>query len=101
MIVRIWHASASPQLAHLYTTHFNDAVLPRLRMLPGFRGAYLLHRSSNGEVEFVVQTLWDSMEAVKRFAGPEPGVAVVDEDARAVLTSFDTEVQHFDVIASP
>jgi len=101
MIARVWRARATSQLANLYTAHFTEAVLPRLGALPGFRGAYLLQRSDDGAIEFIVQTLWDSMDAVKRFAGPEPGVAVVDEEARAVLISFDTLVQHYDVVVSP
>ena len=101
MIVRVWRARAALHSAHLYPTHFTDAVLPRLLALPGFRGAYLLRRADDVGVEFVVQTLWDSMEAVERFAGPNPDVAVVDADARAVLVSFDSVVQHYDVAVSP
>jgi heme-degrading monooxygenase HmoA len=101
MIARVWRARASVQLAHQYTKHFNEAVLPRLRALPGFRGAYLLQRADAAGVELVVQTLWDSMDAVKRFAGPEPDVAVVDEEARAVLISFDAFVHHYDVVVNP
>ena len=101
MIARVWRARAALHSAHLYQAHFSDAVLPRLLALPGFRGAYLLRHADDAGVEFVVQTLWDSMEAVERFAGSNPDVAVVDAEARSVLVSFDSVVQHFEVVVSP
>jgi len=52
----------------------------------------------DGAIEFVVLTLWESMEAVRRFAGDEPEKAVVEPQAQAVLTSFDNSVTHFEII---
>ena len=98
MIVRSWSGRATVDNAHRYARHFIEAVLPRLDALPGFAGASLLRRSAAGEIEFVVLTYWESMEAVARFAGPSPDVAVVDPEARAVLTSFDDTVLHYEVV---
>jgi heme-degrading monooxygenase HmoA len=69
-----------------------------LRAIAGHRGAYLLRRAVDGAVELVVLTIWDSMESVRKFAGDEPEKAVVEPEARAVLTSFDDYVTHFEVI---
>jgi len=52
----------------------------------------------NGAVEFVVLTLWDSMDAVRKFAGANPEKAVVAPDAQAVLSSFDEFVSHYEVV---
>jgi heme-degrading monooxygenase HmoA len=49
-------------------------------------------------VEFVVITLWDSMQAVRAFAGDTPDVAVIEPAARAVLAAFDQFVRHYTVI---
>ena len=49
-------------------------------------------------MEFVVMTLWDSMDAVRRFAGAQPDKAVIEPEARAVLTSCDESVTHFEVV---
>jgi len=100
MIARVWSARAELDQAHLYAAHFTEAVLPRLAALPGCRGAYLLRRVDGDSVEFVVQTLWDSMDAVSEFAGATPDLAVVDDEARAVLTSFDSGVKHYEVLSS-
>ena len=101
MILRSWRARAAADRAHLYPEHLVGAVLPRLRTLPGFLGAYLLRRVEGDEVEFVVQTLWASMAAVEQFAGPTPELAVVEPAARAALTSYDATVRHYDVLVSP
>jgi len=100
MIARVWSARAELDRAHLYAAHFTEAVLPRLTALRGCRGAYLLRRVDGDGVEFVVQTLWESMEAVSEFAGATPDLAVVDDEARAVLTSFDSGVKHYEVLSS-
>ena len=61
--------------------------------------ALLLQRSAEGSVEFLVLTLWDSMDAVREFPGPDPERAVVEPNARAVLSDFDELVRHYDVIS--
>lgn len=102
MIVRTWRARTTTDRAYLYPMHFTEEVLPRLRALDGFEGAYLLRRDeTHDHVEFLVQTLWESMEAVRRFAGATPDVAVVDVDAEAMLTSFDAHVAHYEILVAP
>ena len=76
-------------------------MFPALRAIEGHRGAYLLRHTLNDTLELVVLTLWESMNAVRKFAGAEPDRAVVEPDGRAVLTSFDDFVTHFDVICAP
>jgi heme-degrading monooxygenase HmoA len=98
MIIRTWRARAAVDQRDGYPRHFAAVVLPRLRSVPGFLGAQLLARDTDGEVEFVVQTRWASREAVERFAGPTPDVAVVDPDAEATLTAYDRAVTHHEVL---
>jgi heme-degrading monooxygenase HmoA len=101
MIVRTWRAIAAPDRRRLYPEHFATAVLPKLRAVPGFLGAYLLERETGAEIEFVVQTLWVSLEAVAEFAGPRPEVAVVDPEAAATLLRYDEVVTHHVALAAP
>lgn len=101
MIARTWRARAAADAAHLYPQHLAREVLPKLQALDGFLGAYLLRRDDGAEVEFVVQTLWASHEAIGRFAGAQPEVAVVEPEAAAVLLSYDRTVTHHEVVLSP
>lgn len=99
-ILRMWKAHSTPEKESGYVRHVTQKVFPRLRKIEGYRGAYLLHRAVGGAIELVVLTLWQSMEAVRRFAGTDPDRAIVEPEAKATLTGFDDVVTHFEVIYS-
>jgi hypothetical protein len=99
MILRLWKAQSTVQQAEKYVEHVTQKVFPALDTIDGHRGAYLLRQAIDGAVEFVVLTLWESMDAVRKFAGVNPEKAVVGPEARAVLTDFDETVIHFEVVA--
>jgi len=101
MIVRAWRGFAAPNNAEEYPRYLLQAVRPKLQNLTGFRGLYLLRRRAPAEIEYQVLTLWDSMEAVRTFAGATPERAVVEPEARAALLRFDAEVHHYEVLAEP
>ena len=98
MILRTWHGWTTAVNASSYIEHFRKNVLPELRSIAGFRGALLSRDDRDGEVEFFVQTRWDSMDAVRAFAGDDISRAVVEPEAAAVLSPFDPVVRHFDVL---
>jgi heme-degrading monooxygenase HmoA len=81
-----------------YLKHFQVSVLPQLRRIDGHQGAYVLKRPLGDESEILVMTLWESMDAVRAFAGEDPTVAVVEDEAKAFLSRFDRRVEHFDVV---
>ena len=97
MIARIWHGTATTAKADEYYRHFTTAVAPHLKDIQGHRGAYLLRRDVGGQVEFVAVTLWDSIETVKKFAGPKPEVAIVEPEGRTALSAFDDFATHYEV----
>jgi uncharacterized protein YciI/heme-degrading monooxygenase HmoA len=99
MIMRFWKARSTVQASDKYVEHATQRVFPALNEIDGHRGAYLLGRAVDDAIEFVVLTLWDSMESVRRFAGVKPEKAIVGPEARAVLTSFDETVTHFEIVA--
>ncbi|MFY9905603.1 MAG: YciI-like protein [Terriglobales bacterium] len=102
-IIRMWRGRATAAKSRAYIEHVTMKVFPALAAIDGHRGAYLLRRAVDGEtqdgaIDFVVLTLWESMVAVRRFAGANPDKAVVEPEARAVLSSFDESVTHFEVV---
>jgi heme-degrading monooxygenase HmoA len=100
MIARVWRGETTVHDAGAYRRHFAESVRPTLARVPGHRGALVLSRGIEGDsgTEFLVVTLWDSMRAVRAFAGPEPDRAVVEPAARALLTGFDESVRHYDLV---
>jgi heme-degrading monooxygenase HmoA len=73
-------------------------VLPRLKAIPGQRGALLLSRGDGRDAELIVLTFWESMDAIRAFAGTEATTAVVAPEARAVLDDYDREVRILEVL---
>ena len=95
MIVRVWRAQATTDGAARYRVFFEQHRLPGLRRLAGFQKAYLLHREREGGVEIEVQSLWDSFEAIRAFAGADVEAAVVEPEIQAMVTRYETTVTHF------
>lgn len=98
MVLRMWRARSTAEKSAKYVDHVTKKVFPLLCSIEGHRGAYLLQRVLDNAIEFVMLTLWESMEAVRRFAGPKTEKAVVDPDAQAVLTAFDESATHYQVV---
>jgi heme-degrading monooxygenase HmoA len=98
MIIREWRGRAALGNAAAYPTHFRTNVVPELKRVPGFLGAYLSHRRRDDKIEFVVLTRWQSMQAIQGFAGSNVAKAVVEPGAVAALVDFDKGVQHYEVI---
>ncbi len=99
MVIREWRGRAAPDKADDYPRHFRSSVLPELRGIAGFRGAYLSRRNTAGHVEFLVLTRWDSMNAIRAFAGSDAERAVVEPGGGAALADFDPHVRHYEVLA--
>ena len=98
MIARTWRGATEPANADAYILHLRDRTLPLLTDIPGYRGAYVLRHTSGSRVEFTVVTLWDSLSAIRAFAGADAGAAVVPPEARALLASYDDRAVHWDVV---
>jgi antibiotic biosynthesis monooxygenase (ABM) superfamily enzyme len=99
MIARIWHGWTLPEKAEAYEALLKDEILVGIegRQIPGYRGIQLLRRDVGDEVEFVTLMWFDSLAAVRTFAGEDYEVAVVPAKARSLLARFDACSQHYEV----
>lgn len=101
MIGRLWRGWTTREHADPYEALLRQDILPDLQGLEGYRGAYLLRRDLWGGVEFVTLTLWDSLDAVRAFAGADYETAVVPAKARALLSRFEAMSLHYDTRLTP
>jgi quinol monooxygenase YgiN len=101
MISRLWRARCAPEHAEAYETLLLTKILPELDKADGCLGVYVMRRQAASEIEFAVLHLFESLAAIKEFAGDNYEVAVVPAEARTLLISFDQVAQHFDVRATP
>jgi len=101
MIGRLWHGWTAPEDADAYEELLRSRVLPGIDRLEGHEGSFLLRRERDGRVEFVTLTLWESLDAVRAFAGDDYELAVVPPDAQALLADYERTSAHFDVRVEP
>jgi heme-degrading monooxygenase HmoA len=100
MIARHWRGWTAPQNADAYQELLSGTVLPGLKKISGYRGGYVLRRDVAEEVEFVVVNLFDSIEAVHQFAGPDHTVAQFEPEAKRLLARVEPLAVHYGVCVS-
>lgn len=99
MIERVWLARAADRdKAAAYGDYFRRVVLPELNGVSGYRGAKLVQRDRDGGVEIIVVTFWDSLDAVRGFAGDDVTRANVHPEAAALFTDYDRSARHYDIV---
>jgi heme-degrading monooxygenase HmoA len=97
MISRHWRGVAKPEQAEAYVHHLRHDTFPTLARIPGFIEASILRRDVETGTEFQIVTLWDSLGAIKAFAGEQPDIAVVPASVQAMMSRYDERVVHYDV----
>jgi heme-degrading monooxygenase HmoA len=99
MISRIWHGWTSPENADAYESLLREEIFVGIkdRRIPGFKGIQLLRRNLEGEVEFVTVMRFESIDAVREFAGEDYEACVVPPSARALLSRFDLRSRHYEI----
>jgi len=90
-----------PENADAYEAMLKPEVLPGISRVKGYRGSYFLRCEQGSEVEFITILLWESLEALRDFAGPNYETAVVPPERRKVLSRFDERAIHYEVILNP
>ena len=102
MIFRIWHGWTRPENADIYENLLKREIFPAIaaKNVSGYRGIQLLRRQLGNEIEFVTIMQFDSLEAVKQFAGEDYEKSVVPDKARKVLARHDDRSQHYEMKAN-
>ena len=100
MIARIWKGAVRRRDGDAYARYMQDTGVAGYAGTPGNRGFWMLRRDAGDRTEFVMFTLWDSLEAVKAFAGPDYETAVFEPEAKCLLSRADPKALHYDVRAA-
>jgi heme-degrading monooxygenase HmoA len=99
LISRHWKGIAKPGEAENYIEHLKTDTFPALTEINGFISASILKRTVDKGTEFLIITVWESIEAIERFAGARADVAVVPEAVQAMMIEYDKTVSHYEVVA--
>lgn len=99
MVARHWRGWTELRNADAYESLLKTRVLPELARVAGYGGGYILRSDGAEEVEFVVVNLFDSLEAVRIFAGPDYCAPVFEPEARLLLSRVEPIARHYEVRA--
>jgi antibiotic biosynthesis monooxygenase (ABM) superfamily enzyme len=98
VIARLWHGWTAPQNADAYEDFLRTKMFPSIHRVPGYLGADLLRREDGDEIAFLTITRFESLDAVRAFAGEAYEQAVVEPEARDLLARFDARSEHYEVV---
>jgi heme-degrading monooxygenase HmoA len=97
VIARLWRGRADPKNAPDYARHIAETVFPSLQDMPGHRGAQLLRRVVDDQVEFLAVTFWDSPDDIRQFIGTDIDAAKIEPLAKQLLSDYDRFARHFEI----
>lgn len=101
MIARLWRGRTPAAKADEYVDYVQKTGVKAQTAIPGNRGDYLFRRIDGEIAHFVVISLWDSWESIRRFAGEDPERAVYYPEDDQYLLEMPPDIEHFDVFVSP
>jgi heme-degrading monooxygenase HmoA len=100
VISRHWTGVARPGQAESYASHLRTATFPQLSAIAGFVRAAILRREVEGGTEFRIVTEWESLDAIRAFAGQDPEVAVVPAVVQAMMARYDRRAAHYEIVGT-
>jgi heme-degrading monooxygenase HmoA len=97
MIARMWRGTTIPADADRYAAYLEATGVVACRETPGNAGVVVLRREVGDREEFTFISFWTDEDAIRRFAGPDPGAAVFFPADDAFLVERETRVTHWEV----
>lgn len=97
MIARMWRGWTKTENADTYEKFLQEVIYPGLQRINGYHGGYILRQDGKDATEFVTVNLFESMEAVKAFAGSDYEVPVIKPEARRLLLKIEPIARHYEV----
>jgi antibiotic biosynthesis monooxygenase (ABM) superfamily enzyme len=96
MITRLWRGWTLAEHADEYERFLLGDLFPAMRDIEGFIGADVLRRRDGDETAFVTLVRFDSLAAIREFAGEPLDVPVLEPEALALLSRYDERAHHFE-----
>ena len=97
-IARIWKGRTLAAKASEYEAYLLANGITKIRATPGNQGVRILSRADGGQTEFVVISFWESLDAVKKFAGEDYQKTVILPKDREYLIEVEPNVVHYQVV---
>lgn len=101
MIARVWYGVTPRSKADEYLDYLNKTGIPDYRANEGNQGVYVLRRVEAERAHFMLLTLWDSIDSIKRFAGPDFEKARYYPEDDEYLLERELTADHYEVESKP
>jgi heme-degrading monooxygenase HmoA len=98
MIARTWRGTTRAEDAQTYVEYLNRTGFREFRETPGNLGALALRRVADGRAVFLIISLWESEDAIRRFAGDDVERAVFYPEDDRFLIERGERVEHYEVV---
>ena len=99
MIARVWTGAVRKKDGAGYAAYLRETGVAAYAQTPGNQGVWMLRRDVDDHTEFVLFTLWESLEAIKAFAGEDYETAVFYPEDERFLVESDLRASHFEAEA--
>jgi len=100
VIARVWRGAVRPGDGDAYAAYLNETGVREIRATPGNRGVLVLRRDTPEQTEFTFISMWESMDAIRRFAGDDVERAHYYQRDQEFLLALEPTVTHHDVSVS-
>jgi heme-degrading monooxygenase HmoA len=98
MIARTWHGRVRADQADAYHAYLLRSGVADYAATPGNRGVQILCRREGDVAHFLLVTLWDSLDAIRAFAGDDYEQARYYPEDDEYLLEREPRVTHYDVL---
>lgn len=100
MLARIWYGDTPESRGDEYFDYLMKTGVKDLRSTEGNRGVYVLRHVTGGRAEFIVISLWESLDVIRKFAGADVEKAVYYPEDQDFLRELEPNVAHYEVLAA-
>lgn len=98
MILRTWKGLAKPDKAEAFRQHLKTVTFPSAAKIAGFVRGTVTTRMREDGVEFFIATEWETIDAIREFAGDDAERAVVPGAVQELMAGFDYYAAHYEVM---
>jgi len=98
MIVRMWHGRVPTDKAKAYREFTNSRAIPDYQSVPGNQSVHVLERHEGEITYFITLTFWDSLDAIRGFAGEDVERAKYYPEDSDFLLEFEPKVVQYEVV---
>jgi heme-degrading monooxygenase HmoA len=98
MIVRLWHGRVPNSKAAAYEEFLKGRAIPDYRSVPGNVSVHILERPEGEVTHFITMTFWESVAAIRAFAGEDIEKAKYYPEDEGFLLEYEPRVVHYDVV---